>query len=50
MNRHYSVQELVQQLERPRKMTTPKLREPILDREEVRKHMRPKWKGTPPHT
>jgi hypothetical protein len=40
-----SVQELVGLLERPKRKSTHKVKEPVVDREEVRKHMRLKWKG-----
>ena len=46
--RSRTVQQLVDILEHPRSRTTKKIKEPNVDREEVRKHMRLKWKGNPP--
>ena len=43
--RSNTVKELVSILEHPRSKTLNKHREPQVDREEVRKHMRLKWRG-----
>jgi hypothetical protein len=42
----YSVSQLLHILENPRHRTTPKRREPLLDRESIRKQMTLKWKGS----
>ena len=41
-----TVQDLISTLEDPPLRPTKKLTEPVVDREEVRKHLRIKWKGT----
>jgi hypothetical protein len=40
-----SVQELVALIDNPKRHSLKKRREPVIDRQEVKKHMRLQWKG-----
>ena len=40
-----SVKELVTLLEKPKRKSTKRMREPLVDRDEIKKNMKMKWKG-----